>query len=123
MENNLDNQFNITNGSGTITTGGNIGTSIGTTTSTTFCIPTYTRKLESVDFIKNEEGNFMEVVYSETPNQQITYTVTWSVPCPGKRMVKERYGVLDGKMQLIKTIIGTEEAGYYVPPSIEWEEE
>lgn len=124
MENNQDNQMNIINGSGTLTTGNLAGISggdFGITTTSTFCFPTYTRKLESVNFVQNNEGNFMEIIYKEIPNQQITYTVTWNVT-PKTRMVKERYGVVDGKMQLIKTVVGTEEPGYYVPPTIEWEE-
>jgi hypothetical protein len=92
---------------------------VGATTSTV--IIQDTKKLESVEFIENEEGNFMEITYSLIQNYNFTYTVTWTVN-PPKRMLKERYGVVDGKMQLIKTIHGQENAGYYVPSTVEWEE-
>ena len=105
-------------GNTTVNFTGDLG---GTSTTSTFIIQD-TKQVESVEFIENEEGNFMEITYSLTPNYNITYTVTWTVNPPAKRMVKERYGVVNGKMQLIKTIYGKENPGYYVPPSVEWEE-
>lgn len=110
----------LTSGNNMVITGGHSANSPTSTTSS-FML-TYSRTLERVEHIKNDEGNFIEITYREEPNQQFTYTVTWTVPNPPTRMIKERYGVVDGNLQLIKTIIGKEEAGYYVPPSIEWEE-
>lgn len=95
--------------------------SVGTTTTTsTFTIQTQ-REVQDVKFIENEEGNFLEIIYKETQNYGGITTVIYA-GYPMNCMVKERYGVVDGKMQLIKTIRGTESAGYYVPPSVEWEE-
>jgi hypothetical protein len=99
----------------------NIGEGTTSTSISTFTIQDE-KKLESVNFIENEEGNFIEITYSLISNYNLTYTVTFTVNPPAKRMVKERYGVVDGKMQLIKTIYGKENAGYYVPASTEWEE-
>jgi hypothetical protein len=94
----------------------------GITTSTTTFIIQNSRKVESVQFIENEEGNFMEVVYRETPNYNYVTTIVFNSTYNSERMVKERYGVVDGKMQLIKTIYGSESPGYYVPPTVNWEE-
>jgi hypothetical protein len=92
---------------------------IGETTTSTFAL-SYEKKVESVQFIENKEGNFMEITYSITPNFNI-YT-SFNLTSGHKSMIKERYGVVKGKMQLIKTISGKENPGYYVPPNIEWEE-
>ena len=90
-----------------------------TSTSSTLFLNQYSRELQGVEFIQNDEGNFMEITYKLA--QSLTYTVTWNIN-PPQRMIKERYGVVNGKMQLIKTIQGEETSGYYVPSSVEWEE-
>ena len=92
-------------------------TIIGNTS--TFVINTK-KTIEKVEFIENEEGNFIEVTSAEEPilNCAITYTFYNSNRC----MIKERYGVVNGKIQLIKTINGIENPGYYVLPTFEWEE-
>lgn len=110
--------------SGTITLTGCSFTSsdsVNTTTTGTFYF-TPSRKVESVQHVDTPEGNVIEIVYRETysyPN----YTITiWPTPGPGERMVKETWGVVRGKLQLIKTVYGVEEPGYYVPPTTVWEE-
>jgi len=119
---NTNGTVNITSGNNMVITGGHSANG-GTSTSTTSCFMlTYSRTLERVEHIHNDEGNFIEITYREEPNQHFSYTTTWVVPNPPTRMVKERFGVVDGKLQLIKTILGKEEPGYYVPPNIEWEE-
>lgn len=112
------------NGSGSISVASGANTNIhyiGASTSTSTVIIQDMKKLESVEFIENEEGNFMEITYSLTPNYNFT-TTSLTINPPAKRMIKERYGVVDGNMQLIKTIHGKENPGYYVGPTTEWEE-
>lgn len=89
------------------------------TTSTSTFVYHSERNIEDVKFIENDEGNFIEITYNITSDFQIH--TSYSYP-PKRVMLKERYGVVDGKMKLIKTISGTETPGHYVPPSIEWEE-
>ena len=91
----------------------------GTATSGTFTISSE-KKVEDVKFIENEEKNFIEIIYSLIPTYNIH--TSFSVNCGNKSMIKERYGVVNGKIQIIKTISGSETSGYYVPPTIEWEE-
>lgn len=103
--------------SGTIQVSGAFTTlSNGTSTSTFIIQPS--KKLVDTQVINNNEGNFIELIYEETMQNYFYANGTH----PDKRMIKERYGVKDGKLELIKTIFGTETPGYYVPPSIEWEE-
>lgn len=90
-----------------------------TTSTCTTLTNQYDKKLEGVEFIENEEGNFMEITYSHSPTVFISYSYGTS---NGKYMSKERYGVVDGKINIIKTIKGIETPGYYVEPNIEWEE-
>lgn len=92
---------------------------VSTNTSSTFIWP-YSKNVRSANFVKTEEGNFIEIIYEETS----TYTLTTSTSIlpPIVKMIKEIYGVVDGKLQLIKRIEGKEIQGYYVPPSIEWNE-
>lgn len=95
----------------------NIALNTSSTTST-FNISNlpYNKKLEGVQVIEKEEENFIEITYSQEP----TY---FTYPSSSKKiMLKEIYGVLDGKLQLVKTIKGLENPGYYVEPEIEWEE-
>lgn len=99
-----------------------VGNSFGTgaTTSTSVSIITYTKKVESTRFIENENGNYFEVISEEVPSHYISYG--WSTTTPGRTMVKDIYGIKDGKIQIINTIRGIEQPGYYVEPSIDWEE-
>lgn len=110
--------FNSASGVHNFNTSGGLG--IGTTTSSTLNIQ-YSKKVESVQFIENTEGNFIEITYSVESNYN-NCTITYVIPPTGKSMLKEIYGVVNGKMQLIKTITGTERAGYYVGPTVEWDE-
>jgi hypothetical protein len=87
-------------------------------TSTSTYIIQSSKTLRETHVINNEEGNFIELIYEETMHNYFYVNGA----SPDKRMIKERYGVKDGKLQIIKTIYGTETPGYYVPPSIEWEE-
>lgn len=101
----------------TSTNSGNYQTLESTTTAT--FVYNDKKEVEKVEFIENEEGNFIEVISSITPSIQI-YSGLFN--CNNKSMLKERYGVVDGKIQLIKSISGLETPGHYVPPTINWEE-
>lgn len=91
-----------------------------TTTDIVSFLPT--KVLIDTKFIQTEEANYIEMIYKVYPAPfNITYTVTWSVP-QKEEMLKEVYGVIDGKLQLIKSIKGTETAAHYVPATINWEE-
>lgn len=92
----------------------------GTTTTTTSFVITYTKKVESTRFVENEKGNYFEVISEEVPSHYINYG--WTTSTPGRTMVKDIYGIKDGKIQVINTIRGIEQPGYYVEPSIDWEE-
>lgn len=124
---NQDESLNPVDGAANLTSGANfiniptdaIGLINGSTTTSTFVIQC-TRKVEDVQFIENEEGNFIEIIYSESPNY--SFTSTYISNTNFKTMVKERYGVAEGKLKLIKTIRGTETPGYYVPATTQWEE-
>ena len=105
-------------GSSTVISTGDINTNISTPNFTTSTIQ-YDKKLEGVEFITNEEDSFIEIIYSYIPKNLIPYTFNSS---SGKYMSKERYGVLDGKMQLIKTIKGIETPRHYVESYVDWEE-
>ena len=102
---------------------GTSSTTVGTSTSSSFNIE-YEKKLESAKFIEQEIGNVIEMVYSlvQSSSPHITYTYYPYNSTPKKSMIKEIYGVVDGQMVLIQTIKGYEEPGYYVEPTIEWEE-
>lgn len=91
----------------------NFITTIGGTTTSTFINPV-TRILKNTDVINNSDGTFIELTYEEIPYYQFNYTQ--------KNIVKDIYGVKGGKLCIIKTIRGKEIPGYYVEPSIEWEE-
>jgi hypothetical protein len=122
--------MDINYNSGTISLTGCSATSgglgeIGSTSTGTFFLQSFpSRKLEGVQHVDTPEGNVIEITYRETysyPN----YTLTIWPPAPnstGERMVKEIWGVVRGKLQLIKTVYGKEEPGYYVPPTTIWEE-
>ncbi len=110
--------FNSTSGVHFLNASGGLG--MGTTTSSTLNIQ-YSKEVKSVQFIEKEEGNFIEITYSVESNYNNS-TITYVIPTTGKSMLKEIYGVIDGKMQLIKTITGTERPGYYVEPTVEWNE-
>lgn len=99
------------NGANGDTSNTNFG--FGTTTSGTYNI-TNTKKVCEVKIVENEEGNFIEVIsrlegLSLYVNSSTHYT-------------KERYGVVDGKIALIKIISGTEKPARWVQPGIEWAE-
>lgn len=93
----------------------NFGT---TSTSSTFTWPP-PKSIRSTNFLTTEEGNFLEIISQES----VQYLLTNSTSVlPPTKMVKEVYGVVEGKLQLIKRIEGREIQGHYVPPSIEWNE-
>ena len=98
---------------------GNYQTLQGVTTTTATFVYNDKKEVESVEFIENDEGNFIEVISSLTSSIQI---YSGSFNNSSKSMIKERYGIVDGKIQLIKTISGLETPGHYVPPSTEWSE-
>lgn len=81
------------------------------TITNTFVI-NYNKKVLKTEFIENEEGNFIEVISSIVSNS----------PFVTSNLVKERYGILNGKLQLVKTIHGNETPGYYVEPQMNWDE-
>lgn len=88
-------------------------------TSTSTFIYDIKKEIENVEFLENEEGNFIEVTSIITNLMPYGYLNFG----PAKRnMLKERYGIVDGKIQLVKSINGIEEPGYYVPPTVNWEE-
>lgn len=106
--------------SGSVTlVGDSITLSNNTTTTSTFVI-TYTKKVESTRFVENEKGNYFEVISEEVPSHYISHG--WTTTTPGRTMVKDIYGIKDGKIQIINTVRGVEQPGYYVEPSIDWEE-
>lgn len=93
-----------------------------TTTTDTFTFQE-TRKLIDSKFIENKEGNFIEMTYEIIPYPYMTtITVSGVFSEPRKSLLKEVYGVKDGQIQLLKSIKGIENPGYYVPPATEWEE-
>lgn len=98
------------NGANGVTSNTNFG--FGTTTSGTYNI-TSVKKVCDIKLIENEEGNFIEVISSFEPTLYLN---------SGKPYVKERYGVVDGKITLIKTISGTEKPAHWVQSDIEWAE-
>jgi hypothetical protein len=108
-------------GSGTLIGNTSSSFAIGNTSTTTSSfIVTYTKKVESTRFVENEKGNYFEVISEEVPSHYITHG--WTTTTPGRSMVKDIYGIKDGKIQVISTIRGIEQPGYYVEPDIEWEE-
>lgn len=107
-------------GSGTLIGNTSSSFAIGNTSTTTSSfIVTYTKKVESTRFVENEKGNYFEVISEEVPSHYITHG--WTTTTPGRSMVKDIYGIKDGKIQVISTIRGIEKPGYYVEPDIEWE--
>lgn len=89
--------------------------SFGTTvTSGTYNI-TNVKKVCDIKLVENEEGNFIEVISCFEPGLSLYVNSS-------KSYTKERYGVIDGKITLIKTISGTEKPAYLVRPDIEWAE-
>ena len=107
-------------GSGTLIGNTSSSFAIGNTSTTTSSfIVTYTKKVESTRFVENEKGNYFEVISEEVPSHYITHG--WTTTTPGRSMVKDIYGIKDGKIQVISTIRGIEQPGYYVEPDIEWE--
>lgn len=86
-------------------------------TSTCTFIYDIKKEVENVELIENEEGNFIEVISIITNPAPYGYLTT-----NNKHMLKERFGIVDGKIQLVKSINGVEIPGYYVAPTINWEE-
>lgn len=117
----VDGAANNVNGTNNYTINGNFNGTCPTTTGTITLNFHPLRKLESTRFCEKENGNFIEMIFRETPNYNMT-TGHLTYGCPQEYMVKEIYGVVDGKLQLISTIRGTERPGYYVEPIVEWEE-
>ena len=103
----------------TITSSNSVTPFLETVTTTATFVYNDKKEVESVEFIENDEGNFVEVISSLTSSIQI---YSGSFNNSSKSMIKERYGIVDGKIQLIKTISGLETPGHYVPPSTEWSE-
>ena len=104
---------------GSVTLSGNSMTFNGATTTTNAFVITYTKKVESTRFIENDRGNYFEVISEEVPSGYITHGYI-TTTTPGRSMIKDIYGIKDGKIQIINTIRGTEQPGYYVEPDIEW---
>lgn len=93
-----------------------------TTSSGTFIIQD-TKKLIDSKFIEKKGENLIEMTYEIVPYPYITTISTTGVFSePRKNLLKEVYGVKDGQLQLLKSIKGVENPGYYVPPATEWEE-
>lgn len=90
------------------------------TTSSVFINPQYSKEVHDVELINDEGLNFIDIIYKLIPNNYCGFYINNKPDRP--KMSKERYGVVDGKLQLIKTTNGFEEPGYFVPPCIEWEE-
>ena len=91
-----------------------------TSTSTGTFINTYIEEFRSALFIEEDNNNFIEMIYEKVPTLVVAPNLGFA--SSNKIMVKKVYGVIDGKLQLIKAIEGIEEPGYYVEPSIEWKE-
>lgn len=91
------------------------GTSI-TTTGTFTPIPQ--KHVVDTKFIENEEGNFIEVTYKVT----YAYSMWIGNMPPQPNCLKERYGIKDGKLQLIKSVFGTYVPEHIVAESFEWDE-
>ena len=91
-----------------------------TSTSTGTFINTYIEEFRSALFIEEDNNNFIEMIYEKVPTLVVAPNLGFA--SSNKIMVKKVYGVIDGKLQLIKAIVGIEEPGYYVEPSIEWKE-
>ena len=89
------------------------------TTSTNTFIFEIKKEVENVELIENEEGNFIEVTSIITNPSPYGYL---TVSSNNRHMLKERFGIVDGKIQLVKSINGVEIPGYYVAPTINWEE-
>jgi hypothetical protein len=123
----MENENNISENSGyislnessnTTTTGGDFALGNSYTTTGTFNLFPPKKHLIDTKFIENEEGNFIEVTYKVTYACQI-----WvGYQPPLATCIKERYGVKDGILQLIKTIKGKYTPEHTVPESYEWEE-
>lgn len=87
-----------------------------TTSTSTFIVNT-TKEIKSTRFIENESGNIIEVISEITsPYMNSIYFNN------NKSMLKEIYGAVDGKIQLIQSITGKLKEGYYVPPTVDWNE-
>ncbi len=89
------------------------------TTSTNTFIFEIKKEVENVELIENEEGNFIEVISIITNPAPYGYL---TISSNNRHMLKERFGIVDGKIQLVKSISGVEKPGYYVPPTVNWEE-
>lgn len=110
-----------TSAGGLFTSGGAAGFNGNTTTTTgTFMFNTHTKEKRDTKIINDPEGMLIEVIYEMIPNQYVSYG--FGLQDNRKKMCKEIYGVLDGKLQLIKEVQGYENPGYYVDPELEWEE-
>ena len=119
----LMSHINLTNLTGYSTSiAGGDGGSISTTTGTYTYTPTYNKKLRDTKIVETSEGMLIEVIYEMVPNQHMSYGYLQNPNQNKTKMRKEIYGSLEGKLQLIKTIEGYENPGYYVDPEIEWEE-
>lgn len=103
---------------------GSLITPGGSMTTSSYVYPQYNKKLHDTKFIETDEGNFIEITYYlEQVGGYITYTTTGLLnSSPKQKVLKEIYGISKGKLQLINTISGIENPGYWVEPDIEWEE-
>ena len=77
--------------------------------------------IESFEYKTTDDGNFIEVVKRQAPNPNVTLAV-WPPRPQVDSVWKEIYGVVDGKLELIRTIQGTVTPGHYVDEQIDFEE-
>ena len=101
--------------------------SIGTTTTGTFIFSSFGEEtIESFQFKETSDGNFIEVIKRQKPNQNYQLAV-WPPRELVDRVFKEIYGITrgdDGKktLKLLRTIEGSVNPGHYVEESIEFPE-
>lgn len=102
---------------------GDSNLSIGTTTTGTFMFSSFGEEtIESFQFKETSDGNFIEVVKRQKPNQKV-----WPQRELSDRVFKEIYGITrgeDGKktLRLLRTIDAKVTPGHYVEESVEFPE-
>lgn len=93
------------------------GITLGTTTTTSTFILTPHRVHKNTEVVTKDGVLNIEITYEE-----VVQNYFYSNGSPyQKTIVKDVYGVTNGKLEIIKTIRGKEIEGYYVPASIEWD--
>lgn len=93
------------------------GITLGTTTTTFTFILTPHRVHKNTEVVTKDGVLNIEITYEEVVQN---YFYTNGSPYQ-KNIVKDIYGVANGKLEIIKTIRGKEIEGYYVPAAIEWD--